>query len=147
MAYVTNNDIETYLGTQTYVQLTDDAGSGSADVNKVNQARLGAEGEVNGYLATRYAVPVNVTGEVDVGEVIRTFVLDLVAYRLHGRRPPVPVDVVRRHDEAITWLGRVASGLVQLPSTVALPITTSVGTVGSSQKTARVMTRESLDSV
>jgi phage gp36-like protein len=147
MAYVTNSDIETYLGTQVYIQLTDDTGSGSADVNKVNQARLGAEGEVNGYFATRYAVPVDATGEAQVGEVIKTFVLDLAAYRLHCRRPPVPADVVRRHDEAVTWLGRVASGLVQLPSTVALPITTSVGIVGQSQKPERVMTRESLDAL
>ena len=145
MAYVTNSDIETYLGTQLYIQLTDDAGSGSADVAKVNQARLGAEGEVNGYLATRYAVPVNLSGETEVGEVIKAFVLDFAAYRLHCRRPPVPDDVVRRHDEAVAWLGRVASGIVQLPSTVALPITTSVGIVGESQKPSRVMKRESLD--
>jgi phage gp36-like protein len=147
MSYITNTDIELYLGTQTYIQLTDDTGTGSADVNKVNQARLGAEGEVNSYLATRYRAPVNITGEAETGEVIKTFVLDLVSYRLHCRRPPVLDDVVRRHEEAVAWLNGVASGQVQLPSTVALPATASIGIVGESRKADRKMTRDELDAI
>ena len=147
MAYVTNTDIENFLGTQIYIQLTDDTGTGSADTSKVSQARLGAEGEVNSYLATRYQAPVNITGEAETGEVIKTFVLALVAYRLHARRPPVPVDIVRRHDEALIWLSRVAAGLVQLPSTVALPVTTSVGVVSQTQIPSRRMTRDGLEDV
>ena len=147
MAYVTNTDIENFLGTQIYVQLTDDSGSGSADTNKVSQARLGAEGEVNSYLATRYQVPINIAAEAETGEVIKTFVLSLVAYRLHSRRPPVPVDVVRRHDEALTWLSRVAAGIVQLPSSVAPPITTSIGTISDTQTPSRQMTRDELTDV
>ena len=38
MAYVTNSDIEERLGTAAYVQLTDDAGTGSADTDKVDEA-------------------------------------------------------------------------------------------------------------
>ena len=79
MSYITNTDIENFLGTLVYVQLTDDTGTGSADTTKVSQARLGAEGEVNSYLATRYQVPVNITGESETGEVIKTFALSLAA--------------------------------------------------------------------
>ena len=147
MAYITNTDIENFLGTQVYVQLTDDTGTGSADANKVNQARLGAEGEVNSYLATRYQVPVTLTAEAETGEVIKTFVLSLAAYRLHSRRPPVHADIVRRHDEALTWLSRVAAGLVQLPSTVALPATTSIGLIGATQIPQRQMTRDELEDI
>ena len=39
MAYVTNADIEERLGSRTYVQLTDDAGTGSADTDKFDVKR------------------------------------------------------------------------------------------------------------
>ena len=47
MSYITNSDIELRLGTSRYIQLTDDTGSGSADTNIVDEARQGAEGEVD----------------------------------------------------------------------------------------------------
>jgi phage gp36-like protein len=145
MSYITNDDIEAWLGTETYIELTDDAGSGSADVTKVDEARLGAEGEANSYLATRYEVPVDVSSESEVAAVLRSFVLDLAAYRLHSRRPPVPQDVVRRRDEAVTWLSRVASGIVQMPSATALQENLTRGVLGQAEGPERVMTRQKLE--
>ena len=145
MSYITNDDIEAWLGTETYIELTDDTGSGSADQAKVDEARQGAEGEANSYLATRYEVPVDVSAEVEVGAVLRSFVLDLAAYRLHSRRPPVPEDIVRRREEAVTWLARVASGVVQLPSALAMRENTALSTLGQAEGPKRIMTRESLD--
>ncbi len=145
MSYVTNSEIQSRLGTQAYIQLTDDTGSGSADTDKVDEARLGAEGEVNSYLATRYAVPVDLADEPDVQAVLKSFVLDLVSYRLHSRRPPVPADIVRRREEAVTWLSRVASGIVQLPSTITLAESTAMGPLPQTAGPARSMTRESLE--
>jgi phage gp36-like protein len=145
MSYITNSDLESWLGTATYIALTDDEGTGSADPAQASEARLGAEGEANSYLATRYQVPVNVSGHPEVAAVLRAFVLDLAAYRLHNRRPPVPEDIVRRHDEAVTWLARVASGLVQLPAAAALPENPTLGIVGESDGSPRTMTRDELD--
>lgn len=145
MSYVTNSDIQSRLGSQAYIQLTDDAGSGSADTAKVDEARLGAEGEVNSYLATRYATPVDLTNEPEVQAVLKSFVLDLVSYRLHSRRPPVPADMVRRREEAVTWLSRVASGIVQLPSAITLAESASMGSLPQSAGPARSMTRETLE--
>lgn len=145
MSYVTNSDIQSRLGSQAYIQLTDDAGSGSADTAKVDEARLGAEGEVNSYLATRYATPVDLTNEPEVQAVLKSFVLDLVSYRLHSRRPPVPADMVRRREEAVTWLSRVASGIVQLPSAITLAESASMGSLPQSAGPARSMTRENLE--
>ena len=147
MSYVTNSEIQSRLGTQAYIQLTDDTGSGSADVAKVDEARLGAEGEANSYLATRYAVPVDLSGEAEVQAVLKSFVLDLVSYRLHSRRPPVPADIVRRREEAVTWLSRVASGIVQLPSAMTLAENAALGFMPQSTGSARAMTRESLESL
>jgi phage gp36-like protein len=147
MSYVTNSEIQSRLGTQAYIQLTDDTGSGSADTAKVDEARLGAEGEVNSYLATRYAVPVNLSGEAEVQAVLKSFVLDLVSYRLHSRRPPVPADIVRRREEAVTWLGRVASGLVQLPSALTVAENASRGILPQTTGPARTMTREGMENL
>ncbi|MFQ5429224.1 MAG: gp436 family protein [Phycisphaerae bacterium] len=145
MSYVTNADIQAWIGTQAYIALTDDAGTGSADEAKVDAARLGAEGETNSYLATRYRVPVDITSEPEVAAVLKTFVLDLVSYRLHSRRPPVPDDIVRRREEAVTWLSRVASGVVQLPSAVSVRENAALGIVGQSAGPARAMTRDTLE--
>jgi len=147
MSYVTNTDIDAWLGTQTVVELTDDAGSGVIDTAKEDEARLGAEGEANSYLATRYQVPVDVASEPEVQAVLKAFVLDLVAYRLHSRRPPVPADIVRRREEAVIWLGRVASGLVQLPSALAVPENPALGIPGRAVGPQRQMTRDALEDV
>lgn len=147
MSYVTNTEITNWMGSATVIQLTDDTGSGSANAERITEARQGAEGEANSYLATRYATPVSLTGESEVAAVLRTFVLDLAAYRLHGRKPPSPADVVRRREEAIEWLARVASGLVQLPAVAAPVVPTSLGTLADASGGERLMTRESLDQV
>jgi len=147
MAYVTNADIEAWLGTQTVVELTDDAGTGSIDTAKLDEARLGAEGEANSYLATRYQVPVDVSSEPEVEAVLKSFILDLVAGRLHSRRPPMPADVVRRREEAVAWLQRVASGMVQLPSALAVRENAALGKLGETAGPKRQMTRDSLEDV
>ncbi len=144
MSYVSNSEIESWIGTDAYIALTDDNGSGVADETKVDAVREASEGEVNSYLATRYRTPVDCTGRAEVAAVIKGVVLDLVAYRLYGRRPPVEDDVTRRRDEAVAWLARVAEGLAQLPSITPLPETGSIGITGRAAGPARAMTREGM---
>lgn len=146
-AYITNADIESRLGSAAYVQLTDDAGTGSADLTRVEEARLGAEGEAESYLATRFAVPVDLTGEPQLAAVLRSFVLDIAVYRLHSRRPPIPADIVRRREEAVAWLARVASGTVQLPALSApRPRPADIhGPPAASPR--RLMTRDTLETL
>lgn len=121
MAYITNEDIEARLGSDTYVQLTDDAGSGVADEGVVNESRLGAEGEVDSHLARRFRVPIDVTAHAELAGLLAAVALDLAEYRLRMRRPPVAEDMVRRRREAIDWLEGVASGRVELPAASVLP--------------------------
>ena len=77
MSYVTNADIEERLGSDPYVQLTDDDGDGVADVGVVDEARLGAEGEIDSYLARRFQVPIDLTTHADLSGVLASFTLDL----------------------------------------------------------------------
>ncbi len=147
MAYVTNNDIEERLGTAAYVQLTDDAGTGSADTDKVDEARLGAEGEVNSYLGRRYQVPIDLTRHAEVADVLKSFVLDLVEYRLHARRPPVPGAVSNKRNQAIAWLDRVARADVVLPSVDPILENSATGISAVTSSNERFFTRDDLDNL
>ncbi len=147
MAYVTNSDIEERLGTAAYVQLTDDDGTGSADTDKVDEARLGAEGEANGYLARRYAVPIDLVAHAEVADVLKSFVLDLVEYRLHSRRPPISDDIAAKRNQAIAWLEKVARADVVLPSVAPLSENPATGITGEQSSATRVFTRDELENL
>lgn len=115
MSYLTNDDIRLRIGDAAYIQLTDDANSGTADETIVNEARAGAQAEADSYLAGRYAIPIDTGAYAESGSLLRSFVIDIAEYRLHNRRPPVPADIVRRHTEAVAWLLRVATRAAHLP--------------------------------
>ena len=144
MGYITNADIEERLGSVAYVQLADDDGNGVAEVGVVDEARLGAEGEVNSYLGRRYSVPVSLTTHPDLADVLASFTLDLAEYRLRLRRPPVPDDARRRRDQAIEWLTRVAEGRIELPSAVGVAASSARGTIAATTGEKRLLTRNEL---
>ena len=144
MAYVTNADIEERLGTAAYVQLTDDDGDGAADVGVVDEARLGAEGELDSYLARRVQVPVDLTTHADLADLLATITLDLVEYRLRARRPPVSDEARQRYARAVEWLRRVADGRVTLPSAAPLATNPVHGTHGAVFGEQRLLTRDEL---
>ena len=146
MAYITNADIEERLGSATYVQLTDDDGDGQADEGIADEARLGAEGEVNSYLARRHQTPVDVTVHVDLAGLLASFTLDLVEYRLRSRRPPIPQETVDRYSRAIQWLRDVADGSLELPSTTAVASNTSHGMTARAIGEERILSRAELES-
>ena len=116
MSYLTNTDIENRVGTAAYVQLTDDDGDNQADTVVVDEVRLGAEGEVNSYLARRFAVPIDLTVYPELSDLLKSITLDLVEMRLRARRPPVPDATLRSHGDALAWLRGVAEGAIALPS-------------------------------
>ena len=144
MAYITNADIEERLGSQSYVQLTDDDGDGVADAGVVNEARVAAEGEVNSYLARRYEVPVDLSVHAELSGLLASITLDLAEYRLRLRRPPVPEDAVRKNAQAIDWLKGVAGGRIELPSAATVAANTTRGTIAATTGSQRVLSREEL---
>lgn len=144
MAYVTNINIEDRLSTATYIQLTDDDGDNVADVTVVDEARLGAEGEVNSYLARRFEVPIDLTLHTELADILKSITLDLVEYRLRSRRPPVPKDALQRRADAVNWLARVADGSVDLPSTTNVAASTTKGSIAESVGEDRLLTRDEL---
>ncbi len=142
--YITNTDIQTRLGNALYVQLTDDTGSGSANVSVVNEARLGAEGEVDAYLATRYQVPIDLAVHPELSGVLVSIALDLAEYRLRSRRPPIPADAVAKRAAAVEWLRRVSLGEIELPASIAIASNPATAPRAARVGDARLLTREEL---
>ena len=144
MAYLTNADIQERLGSQAYVQLTDDDGDGVADVGVVDETRLGAEGEVDSYLARRYRVPIDVSAHTEIAGLLESIALDLAEYRLRSRRPPVPAETVRKHSQASDWLKGVADGRIDLPSATGVVASVARGTVAATTGAERTLSRDEL---
>ncbi|GIK17277.1 MAG: hypothetical protein BroJett003_22410 [Planctomycetota bacterium] len=147
MAYITNADIEARLGAAVYVQLTDDDGDGEADAAVVDEIRLAAEGEVNSYLAQRYAAPIDAGAFPELSALLKSVTLDVAEFRCRARRPPVAEDARRLYDSARGWLADVAAGAVQLPSASAVASAVNRGAVAATTGRARVLTDGELDAV
>lgn len=145
MGYISNEDIELRLGSTAYVQLTDDEGTGVASEPILSEARRGAEGEVDSYLARRHRVPIDLTRHPELSGLLATATLDVVEYRLHSRRPPVPEDVGTRYSGALKWLAQVAVGEVALPSATTLPANDATGVTAQVVGNAAGLSREELD--
>jgi len=144
MSYVDSTQIETRLGSATYVQVADDDGDQQADTPVVDEARLGAEGEVDSYLARRYAVPIDLAQHPEVGDVLASIVLDLVELRLRSRRPPVPGVTLKRHADALQWLRDVAAGRIDLPSVAPIAGAAVRGPAVLSSSEPRTLSRDEL---
>jgi len=145
MSYASNVDVEERLGSTAYVQLTDDAGTGSADTDKVAEALLGAEGQIDSYLGRRYAVPIDISQHSELAGLLKSVTLDLVEFRLNARRPPVPEDIRRKQEAAVRWLQRVAAGQAVLPAIDELQGNQSGGICGEVIGPDRVMTRDEME--
>lgn len=144
MGYITNSDISERLGSATLVQLADDDGNGVADTGIIDEARLGAEAEVNSYLAARYAVPINLSVHPELSDMLASLTLDLAEDRLRSRRPPVSADFVRRFTESREWLRRLADGTVELPSIAGVAASASRGTIAMAIGEDRFLNRDEL---
>lgn len=144
MSYATNADIEQRLGGRAYVQLTDDEGTGTASESRVTEAREAAEGEVNSYLARRYATPVDVAGHPELAALLKSITLDWAEYRLHARRPPVPDEVCARREASRGWLAAISTGALLLPSSNMLAESDLSGLRARATGSARVLSRSEM---
>jgi phage gp36-like protein len=146
MAYISNADIEERLGSDAYVQLTDDDGDGVADVGVVDEARQGAEGEVDSCLAKRYKVPVDVESDGELAALLASIALDLVEFRLRSRRPPIPDEAKAQAKRAREWLQDVANGTAELASAERLESGYVPGPISQSSGEPRMLSHDELSS-
>jgi phage gp36-like protein len=130
MPYMTTTDLETRVGTQQAAELTTESGS-TPDATIMGETVDAALGEVDGYLARRYAVPVDLVAYPQVAGILKGVSLDIAVYRLHTRRQPAPEGIQMSRDKAIEWLLRVSRGDILLPAAAVPTATTADGPVSS----------------
>jgi len=123
-SYITNQDLIDRVGNDAAVQLTTDSGS-TVDDDVITEVVNSSEGEVNGYLARRYKVPVDLSAHADLAGTLKGFTLDIAEYRLRSRRQPVSDGVRTIREDAIKWLTAVSEGKVVLPAGITPASTTS----------------------
>ncbi len=123
--YATLANMVARFGEQELIQLTDRADPAMEVVDEAvfNVDALRADGYVNGYLRTRYALPM-VTP--DIGVV--TAAENVTRYYLFGNGAPQYVK--DGYDESTDWLKLVQSGKVLLDATLA-PASTTGGAIGT----------------
>lgn len=108
--YATRADLEKHLAPAELIQLTDDDQDGAADAGVIEQALADAQAEIDGYLATRYRLPLAATPTL-----LRRLAVDLALYRLYARRDLSTEARAKQHDDAVALLKRLADGTVTLP--------------------------------
>jgi len=107
--YISRTDVQDRLQ-RTYTTLY--TVSGSVDTDKVDQDIAGAEAEIDGYVATRYAVPV--TG--DAVALLKDLALALAEERAYRRAPnlDMPGKIADAAKTARAQLRDIAAGRMSL---------------------------------
>jgi phage gp36-like protein len=129
MSYITQDDIAKRIGLDKLVQLTDNAGSGEVDSDRVAEAIAYAEGTVESYARTRYQLPLPLTPQ------IKSRCLDLAIFDLYKDRATDSDGVYKirkdQQEAAIVWLRALQKGEAALDVAAAQETVTNPGSPDS----------------
>lgn len=108
--YCTLEDIKQVISEAELIQLTDDNNI-SVNIDVVDSAIKYAQTTINGYLRSRYTLPL-----IEIPELLKVFAVDLVVYRLHSRRlvRDMPESLENSYKNVIGELGKIQKGIVTL---------------------------------
>lgn len=129
--YCTNAEVEArFSSTAEIANLTDSTDPDTPNDDIITECRQAAEGEINGYLARKYAVPLDTSDDDGLAGALRGMALDLTVYKLYARQGQVSEAHLAARNQVIEWCQRVASGEILIPSAV-----TPTGTANDSPAT------------
>lgn len=131
MSYATQTDMTERFGSDELAQRTDRVAGLAIDATVLARALSDADAEVNGYLATRYSLPLPSTPAVLV-----RMACDLARYRLYDDGVPETVRV--RYQDAVALLKRMASGEVQLAGIAPVAVVGGCGNAVATRAPALV---------
>ena len=103
MTYASKQNLIDRYGSDELLQLTDRANTGSIDDTVITRALADADAEINGYIATRYTLPLS-----PVPPELERLACDIARYRLYDRS--VTKLVEQRYKDAIRVLQDVSAG-------------------------------------
>lgn len=114
MAYATRADMEARFGLDELVARTNRAGGTTVDADVLGRALADADAEIDGYLASRYNLPLPT-----VPPVLARIACDIARYRLW--EDIASDDVRRRYEDARRLLEAISKGVVSLGLPANLP--------------------------
>lgn len=114
MTYATIDNMIARFGANELLQLSDRDLTGERDDAVLQGALVSASGEIDGYLAGRYAIPL-----ASVTPIITDYCCDIARYRLCGSGALLTDDVRSRYRDAIRYLEKAADGKVTIGNTAA----------------------------
>lgn len=114
MTYATQTDLTDRFGATELAQRTDRTNGTVIDATVLGRALSDADSEIDGYLATRYTLPLPSTPPV-----LNRLACDIARYRLYDDAVPESVRV--RYQDAVSLLKRLSSGEVQLAGITPVP--------------------------
>ncbi len=122
MTYATQQDLVERFGQEELIQLTDRNSVGAIDATVVAKALADADAAIDGYVASRYTLPLS-----PVPAQLNRVAGDIARYYLYEDKPTEAVQ--KRYDAAIAWLKDVAKGLITLGVDAAAQAPTPASTV------------------
>ena len=125
--YVTLRDLKEAKGDRWLTDTSDDAATSTLDAAVAGAAVRKAEGLVNGYLASRYATPLDLSALPQAAvQQVRHWVTCLAVYLLAVRRDRTDANVVEDHRHCLEELQAIRDGKLSLggatPRSGALPL-------------------------
>ena len=122
---------------------TDNESVGTASSTVLDECIDTAEGEINSYLAMRYATPVDTTLSTAIDNLMLGITLDIAEWHVLNRSPSVSEQKTAQYERRIEWLKMIAKGEANMPGAVTLPSTLSNGTTASWTGSNRTLSDES----
>jgi phage gp36-like protein len=107
MPYCTEQDLIDAFGEDELIRLTDRDSIGAIDSAVLARAQSSAEGEIDGYLISRFGAPVN-----PAPKVLVRICCDITRYYLYDDM--ATDQVTKRYDDAVKFLKAVAKGELHL---------------------------------
>lgn len=114
MRYCTQDDLRLEIPARTLIQLTCDVSPATEpDVSVVERAINSAEELIDGYLRSRYGLPLK-----SVPTVLRDLAVTIARHSLYARRPDakdgLPEAIVRTYRDAIKMLESIQKGALTI---------------------------------
>ena len=138
MGYALQEDLTKQLPVDDLIMLTDDVGAGVVDSVMVTSALEDADTEIDGYLGSRYTLPLETPPAI-----LNKLAVDITIYNLYGRRGGPPDHVDARYKNAVRFLENIAKGDISLGPED--PEGTGSGDTAEVSAPTRIFTRTTLE--
>lgn len=139
MPYATQADLTDRFGAPELAQRTNRTDGLTIDTVVLGRALVDADAEIDGYLSTRYSLPL-----ASSPVVLVRLACDVARYRLYD--DGVPTTVRQRYEDAVSLLKRLASGEVQLAGVSPAPAAGGSGNAVAARVPSRVFGVDRLQS-